>query len=146
VNGVHQPKCTGAVVINKRARTQTINKATQKSFQSETIDPLNFKLAGVVRPVSICRHDRDSRRSTNSASTQRQNRLLLLCCICHFAVQVYHYWPFMADDAFLSLRYSERLMNGKGLTWSDGQRVEGYPNLLWVLSLGKLHIDLVPAA
>lgn len=44
-----------------------------------------------------------------------------------------YYYPFMADDAFISLRYSQRLLEGHGLTWSDGMPVEGYSNLLWVL-------------
>jgi len=50
------------------------------------------------------------------------------------------------DDAFISLRYSQRLLEGHGLTWTDGPPVEGYSNLLWVLScalLGALGMDLV---
>ncbi len=58
------------------------------------------------------------------------------------------YWPFMADDAFISLRYSDRLLHGQGLTWSSGPRVEGYTNLLWVLLCAALGLvmDLVHAA
>jgi hypothetical protein len=50
------------------------------------------------------------------------------------------------DDAFISLRYSQRLLEGHGLTWTDGAPVEGYSNLLWVLAcalLGALGVDLV---
>ena len=43
------------------------------------------------------------------------------------------YLPFVADDALISFGYSERLLDGKGLTFTDGERVEGYSNLLWVL-------------
>jgi hypothetical protein len=60
-----------------------------------------------------------------------------------------HYLPFMVDDAFISLRYAERLVAGNGLTWTDGERVEGYTNLLWVLCTAALHalgVDLVVAA
>jgi arabinofuranosyltransferase len=52
------------------------------------------------------------------------------------------------DDAFISLRYSQRLLEGHGLTWTDGPAVEGYSNLLWVLGcalLGALGMDLVDA-
>ena len=35
------------------------------------------------------------------------------------------YWNYTADDAYISLRYAHRLMNGQGLTWTDGERVEG---------------------
>jgi len=47
------------------------------------------------------------------------------------------------------LRYAERLLQGHGLTWNDGEAVEGYTNLLWILGcalLGKLGLDLVGAA
>jgi hypothetical protein len=50
------------------------------------------------------------------------------------------------DDAFISLRYAQRLLEGHGLTWTDGPPVEGYSNLLWILGcalLGALGIDLV---
>ena len=51
-----------------------------------------------------------------------------------------HYLPSVADDALISYRYSDRLLSGKGLTWNDGEFVEGYSNLLWVLlvALGGL--------
>src|SRR5258705_512184 len=48
-------------------------------------------------------------------------------------LHVRHYRPFLADDALISLRYANRLLHGHGLTWTDGPRVEGYSNLLWVL-------------
>lgn len=50
------------------------------------------------------------------------------------------------DDAFISLRYAQRLLEGYGLTWTDGPPVEGYSNLLWVLGcafLGAIGVDLV---
>lgn len=67
-------------------------------------------------------------------------------------------WPFFSDDSFISLRYSERLLQGHGLTWTEtatdtatgaAEYVEGYSNLLWVLltaGLGSLGIELVTAA
>jgi len=57
-------------------------------------------------------------------------------------------WPFFSDDAFISLRFSQRLLDGHGLTWTEGERVEGYSNGLWVLAcagLGALGLDLVTA-
>src|SRR5262245_39900033 len=59
------------------------------------------------------------------------------------------YLPFISDDALISLRYSRRLVEGKGLTWDDSDRVEGYSNLTWVLAnaaLGAMGVDLVDAA
>lgn len=57
-------------------------------------------------------------------------------------------YPFIEDDSLISLRYAHRLLLGKGLTWNDGEAVEGYSNLLWILlsaGLGALGIDLIAA-
>lgn len=65
-----------------------------------------------------------------------------------FAVHGLSYLPFLTDDALISLRYARRLLEGRGLTWTDGAPVEGYSNLLWVLAsaaLGALGLDLVLA-
>lgn len=48
------------------------------------------------------------------------------------------------DDAFISLRYAQRLLDGHGLTWTDGPPVEGYSNLLWVLGCAALAALGVP--
>lgn len=60
------------------------------------------------------------------------------------------YWPYFSDDALISLRYAQRLLEGQGLTWTDAPpRVEGYSNLLWLLlsaGLGGLGLDLIMAA
>ncbi|MCC6908144.1 MAG: hypothetical protein IT430_09405 [Phycisphaerales bacterium] len=64
------------------------------------------------------------------------------------AAHLWYFYPFIADDAFISLRYAQRLVNGYGLTWNDGEYVEGYSNLLWVLLAAILHragMDLVDA-
>jgi hypothetical protein len=78
--------------------------------------------------------------------------LVALAAICAIALalQIYHFWPFMGDDAYISLRYSQRLLEGHGLTWNDMRpAVEGYTNLLWVLicaGLGALGMNLETAA
>lgn len=78
--------------------------------------------------------------------------LLALAAICSIALalQIYHFWPYMTDDAYISLRYSQRLIEGHGLTWNDLRpAVEGYTNLLWVLicaGLGALGMNLEAAA
>jgi hypothetical protein len=78
--------------------------------------------------------------------------LLALAAICAIALvlQIYHFWPYMTDDGYISLRYSQRLIEGQGLTWNDlPPAVEGYTNLLWVLlcaGLGALGMNLESAA
>ncbi len=47
---------------------------------------------------------------------------------------------FFFDDAFISLRYADRLRSGHGLTWTDGERVEGATNFLWVIAVAIVGI------
>lgn len=66
-----------------------------------------------------------------------------------FSLGCYYYYPFLSDDSLISLRYVQRFIDGKGLTWNDGHPVEGYSNLLWILIisfLGKLGMNLILAA
>jgi hypothetical protein len=53
------------------------------------------------------------------------------------------------EDSFISFRYVEQLAGGHGLVYNRGDRVEGYSNLLWVLSLvpfAWLGMPLAPVA
>ncbi|NOZ01153.1 MAG: hypothetical protein GXP54_04610 [Deltaproteobacteria bacterium] len=43
---------------------------------------------------------------------------------------------FIQDDAFISFRYALNLVNGNGLVFNPGERVEGYTNFLWTLAMG----------
>lgn len=48
------------------------------------------------------------------------------------------------DDAFISFRYARNLVEGKGLVYNMGERVEGYSNFLWtmLIALGmELKLD-----
>ncbi|HEY3496313.1 MAG TPA: hypothetical protein VGK73_16550 [Polyangiaceae bacterium] len=58
--------------------------------------------------------------------------VLVVAFLAHAA----YYHPFLSDDALISLRYAKRWMTGHGLTWTDGERVEGYTNFLWVILSG----------
>src|SRR5262245_49981338 len=62
----------------------------------------------------------------------------LLASVVVLGLHARSYLPFFVDDSFISLRYSWRLLHGLGLTWTDGERVEGYSNLLWVLLVSGL--------
>lgn len=37
------------------------------------------------------------------------------------------------DDAYISLRYAENFVAGKGLVYNEGEYVEGYTNFLWTI-------------
>ena len=51
------------------------------------------------------------------------------------AVLIFYAWMnrFIMDDAFISFRYASHLVQGHGLVWNPGERVEGYSNFLWTL-------------
>jgi len=46
------------------------------------------------------------------------------------------YW--LCDDAYISFRYVRNLVEGHGLVFNPGERVEGYTNFLWVLELAAI--------
>jgi arabinofuranosyltransferase len=52
---------------------------------------------------------------------------------------------FIMDDAFISFRYSKHLVEGRGLVYNPGERVEGYTNFLWVLLIaGGMRVGVPP--
>ena len=52
----------------------------------------------------------------------------LICGL--FVIHALRYWV-LIDDAFISFRYARNLVDGAGLVFNAGERVEGYSNLLW---------------
>ena len=46
-----------------------------------------------------------------------------------------NYLRFVCDDAFISFRYAKNFVEGNGLVYNVGERVEGYTNFLWTLLL-----------
>ena len=90
--------------------------------------------------------------SLNPFNLSKQGYLwpgLLLVIVAIFVGNMAFYYPFISDDSLISLRYSQRLLQGLGLTWNSNEiPVEGYSNLLWVLltaALGVVFNDLVLA-
>jgi len=65
------------------------------------------------------------------------NRLAaaLLLVLLAFGVARAAQLAWACDDAFISFRYAQNLVEGHGLVYNVGERVEGYTNLLWTLML-----------
>jgi arabinofuranosyltransferase len=61
--------------------------------------------------------------------------LVLLCIVF---IVICNNNRFIQDDAFISFRYVQNFVDGHGLVFNIGERVEGYTNLLWVLILSAL--------
>ncbi len=67
--------------------------------------------------------------------------VVLIILILHI-----NYLRFICDDAFISFRYAKNFVEGHGLVYNIGERVEGYMNFLWTLFLSAfigLGMDVV---
>lgn len=76
-----------------------------------------------------------------------QIAVLILASILfvHYCLDV----EFVQDDAYTSFRYAEKLAEGHGLVFNEGEKVEGYTSLLFVLILAgalKAGIDIITFA
>jgi arabinofuranosyltransferase len=76
----------------------------------------------------------------------------ILCKIIPFVFVLFflnQLWGFYHDDAYIVLKYVQNFLDGNGLVWNIGERVEGYSTFLWVVLIGMLGycgIDLVIAS
>ncbi|MGH7898756.1 MAG: hypothetical protein ACREQQ_12435, partial [Candidatus Binatia bacterium] len=53
----------------------------------------------------------------------------------------------VCDDSFISFRYAESLLEGRGLVYNAGERVEGYTNLSWTLLIAlAMRLGFEPVA
>ncbi len=50
-----------------------------------------------------------------------------------FALDAWRYTEYLIDDTFISLRYARNLVEGYGLVFDPGERIEGYTNFLFVV-------------
>lgn len=62
---------------------------------------------------------------------------LSIAVLVTLGMQLY-LWPHVTDDAYITFRYAYHLASGKGPVFNPGERVEGFSNPLWTLSLGGL--------
>lgn len=63
-------------------------------------------------------------------------RLLALLSMSGLLLFNYFYHSgYAVDDAYISFRYLDNLLDGVGLVFNAEERVEGYTNLLWILLL-----------
>ena len=52
-------------------------------------------------------------------------------------------WDYVVDDVFINLRYARHLLEGEGLVFNPGERVEGYTNITIVLLLKIVISDYI---
>ena len=59
---------------------------------------------------------------------------LLMLSIGLLAEAAYQWWPRTVDDAFITFRYAQNLVDGLGPVYNAGERVEGYSSPIWMLA------------
>jgi len=75
--------------------------------------------------------------------------MLLMAGLGLLAEAAYHWWPRTVDDAFITFRYAQNLLDGLGPVYNAGERVEGYSSPVWMLGSASaiaLGIDPVVAS
>jgi hypothetical protein len=74
--------------------------------------------------------------------------LLIFVCAAtlqHASLVIDHQrYYYLDDDQMISMRYARNLVDGQGLVWNAGDRVEGYTNLGWVMVMAVVHAAGVP--
>ncbi len=84
-------------------------------------------------------HTRESRPPRGKAAIRRFGYLAALSAPWLALLGYLAYVSrFLTYDAFISFRYARNLLEGHGLVWNPGERVEGYSNFLWVLELAAI--------
>ena len=73
-----------------------------------------------------------------SISMRRHETLILAALLVLFVLSAYAL-RFTVDDAYIAMRYSRNLAEGRGLVYNAGEYVEGFTSPLWVLILAAAH-------
>ncbi len=73
-------------------------------------------------------------REQSTEDPNKRIRLTLLVILTIFVIHALSL-DFIQDDAFISYRYVKNFVNGEGLVFNPGERVEGYTNFLWIILL-----------
>jgi hypothetical protein len=74
----------------------------------------------------------DRAREANPPMSRIPHLLKGLAFLLYFLNAAYAF-SWRLDDPFISFRYAHFLLEGEGLVFNPGERVEGYSNLLWTL-------------
>lgn len=83
------------------------------------------------------------RRTTEPWAGERWFRLTLVLGLIGLGLKTAYDNATCFDDAYISLRYAENLVEGHGLVYNVGEYVEGYTNFLWTI-LVALFIWITP--
>jgi arabinofuranosyltransferase len=91
-----------------------------------------------IAPASAIEHLRANRSSRASGAATSEGLAGLSLAVlglfgAYYLWNSLYYFPYVVDDAFISLRYAYNFVHGLGLAYNPGQPVEGFSNFLWVM-------------
>jgi arabinofuranosyltransferase len=76
----------------------------------------------------------DASGSDEAISVRRIRIILILVVLLAALIYAWHL-RWVSEDAYISFRYARNLIEGHGLVFNVGERVEGYTNFLWTVLL-----------
>ncbi len=76
---------------------------------------------------------RSASREVPGAFQRRTISALFAIAVAVYVFNLARYRTYLLDDTFIGLRYARNLVEGHGLVFNPGERVEGYSNFLYVL-------------
>jgi hypothetical protein len=101
-----------------------------------------MRIALLARPSERALMSAVSRIRRQLSTADALGAVLFCAALVQALRQVHAAWPFVTDDAFVTLRYSKQLAAGAGLRFNAGEApVEGYSNFSYVL-LGAATLHL----
>lgn len=74
----------------------------------------------------------------SAAAPEAAGRLLVLM-FAAFACTTIIFTAWLSDDAMITARTSMNLVEGRGLTWNPGERVQAYTNPLWMFLIAAAY-------
>ena len=91
--------------------------------------------------------EQPSRGDVSPSPAVRWVTMAILClAVGALIVGAVRWWPRTVDDAFITFRYSENLVDGSGPVFNPGERVEGYSSPSWMLLMaGAIGLGADPA-
>ena len=99
------------------------------------------QVGNLSQPNIASNKQRDRRQITRSLWWLHVTTALTLVVLL---IHVHYYW-FLCDDAFISFRYADNLVQGRGLVFNPGApSVEGYTNFLWVILMAAFAVVKIP--
>ncbi|MEM9067172.1 MAG: hypothetical protein AAGE52_01660 [Myxococcota bacterium] len=112
--------------IDPQSATSTEGEDTGR----ETPRPLYYGALALVLALGWC-----------ALAVRRRN---LACAVAGLGTLLIVAWGWAADDAFITYRYVAQALDGQGLVFNPGERVQGFTHPLWVLLLLAPSMLLTP--